>query len=76
MTGTAPERLMGPSAVLNWPSVARFWHPSKSQFQPGLGPGKGDLSAGARGGMSVKQRLDPSRIMDSRLHPRIHSKRY
>lgn len=35
MTDTASERLVGPDTVLSWPSVARLWPPSKSQFQPG-----------------------------------------
>lgn len=37
------ERLTGPNTVLNWPSVSRLWHPSKSQFQSGHGAREKEL---------------------------------
>lgn len=69
MTGSAPERLMGPKTVLNWPAVARLYCPIKSQFQPGHEATERELC-------SRHERLDSSGIQDSRLYPHIHFKRH
>lgn len=46
MTDTAPERLMGPDTVFNWPSGARSWPPLSPCFHEDMRPREEDLAGG------------------------------